>query len=119
VLEGVAGSIRARTTSGALRIVAETPSSVEAESYSGRIEFRGGLAGAASTFATHSGAIDLRLPSGADATLFLTSVQGRTALDCGDAASAPAAGEPVPLGDGGSPVEIVSFSGDVRVSCGF
>lgn len=120
ILYGVSGSIRASSTSGDVRITVAEPGVVEAESYSGRITFTGAMGRGGSSFATHSGDIVLALPERSDATLFITSVQGRPTITCGDDRE-PAyveAGRPIPLGAGGPPVEIVTFSGAVTVRCG-
>lgn len=119
-LSGVSGSIRARSISGDVQIALAEPGIVEAESYSGRITFAGALSGEASSFATHSGDIELRLPGSGNVTLFLTSVQGQPVIVC-DEQRSPASGdaaEPLPVGAGGAPVEIVTFSGAVEVRCG-
>lgn len=120
ILYGTSGSIRASSTSGDVRISVVEPGDVEAESYSGRITFTGAIGAGASSFATHSGDIVLALPVRSDATLFITNVQERPTITCGDDRE-PAnleAGRPILLGAGGPPVEIVTFSGAVEVRCG-
>lgn len=117
VLLDVSGGIRARTTSGVVRISLARQSLLEAESYSGMIEFTGPLGGGTSSFATHSGDIRLQLPGRGDATLFVTAVQARAVIECGSGRQTPVRGEPLPLGAGGDPIEIVTFTGSVRVSC--
>lgn len=119
-LYGVSGSIRASSTSGDVRITVAEPGVVEAESYSGRITFAGAMGTESSSFATHSGDIEIALPERSDVTLFITSVQGRPSITCGDdrEPASVEAGRPIPLGAGGPPVEIVTFSGVVEVRCG-
>lgn len=114
----VVGPLRARSTSGDLYIRRAAPGPVEAETYSGMLVLDGALGGGASSFATHSGSIALRLPEDADATFFITSVEGRASVRCGGESREPTPGQPHPVGGGGDPVEVITFTGNVEVTCG-
>ncbi len=118
VMSQVTGIVRARSTSGDLTIATGLAGPVEAETYSGVISFEGALAGAGSSFATHSGDIHLRLSAAQDAVALVTNVEGRVTLMCGGRAGRVAAGQPVVLGDGGESFDVITFTGNVRINCG-
>ena len=117
VITGVRGAVHARSTSGNIDILGDS-AVVDAESYSGTLRFSGMLGPTRpSSFATHSGAIDLNVDPGAGLMLFVRSVRGREVTECTEAAS-HGVGAPLVLGAGdGARVEVISFSGDIRVRC--
>lgn len=114
----ISGSIRVRSTSGNIRITRQGAGPVEAETYSGGLVFEGGLGDGPSSFATHSGSIDLHLPANAGATFFISAVEGRARIRCDGGSVEPEPGQPVHVGRGGDPVEVLTFTGNVRVTCG-
>lgn len=113
----IVGRLRAGTTSGNISIQRAAPGPVEAESYSGVLVLDGALGGGQSSFATFSGSISLRLPENADATFFITSVEGQARVSCGGEPLTPDPDQPHSVGAGGDPVEVVTFTGNIRVDC--
>jgi DUF4097 and DUF4098 domain-containing protein YvlB len=117
VMSQVTGPVRARSTSGDLSISTDQAGPVEAETYSGLITFDGALGSAASSFATHSGDIQLRLPAAQNAIALVTSVEGRATLSCGGRTVRPTPDEPVVLGARGESLDVITFTGNVRITC--
>lgn len=116
-LLNVTGSIRVRATSGEVRVQLAGRSTVNIESYSGRVSVAGILGGGASSVATHSGDIEIQLPFSGGVTLFATGARIRAPATCQTGASRTDTAGPLTLGAGDDPLELATFSGTVTVRC--
>lgn len=112
------GEIEAESVGGSIRMENMSATRVDAETVGGRVEYSGSLApGGDYYFGTHSGRVVLELPRDAAADLRLTTLSGNVSVDHPTAAieRASKGRSSVRLGEGGSRVEVESFSGRILV----
>ena len=118
VISDSSGEIEAESVGGSILMENMAATRVDAETVGGRVEYSGSLApGGDYYFGTHSGRVVLELPRDAEAELRLTTLSGNVSVDHPGAAieRASRGRSSVRLGNGGSRVEVESFSGRILV----
>jgi DUF4097 and DUF4098 domain-containing protein YvlB len=93
----------------------ELRGSVQSVSGNVLVTATGPLSGAFSVD-SHSGNVELRLPSGARATVNLTTFSGRLTSEVGQTRREGARDRQVMVGGGGPAVNITTFSGNVKLA---
>lgn len=118
VISDSSGEIEAESVGGSILMENIRATRVDAETVGGRVEYSGSLApGGDYYFGTHSGRVVLELPQDTEADLRLTTLSGNVSVDHPGAAieRASRGRSSVRLGNGGSRVEVESFSGRILV----
>ena len=125
-MEGEGETIEANAVSGSIRISSDIPvQSLDVNSVSGRVDFRGSLAPAGRIdIESHSGTVELALGSNTDARFRVTSFSGRVSASLpGMLDEVQTRGRFTPnrsldftTGSGSGRVTVGSFSGEVRIT---
>lgn len=118
LLRGAPEDVDVSTISGTLDVTATTVRRGQFGSVSGDIRYAGSpVAGGIVEFSSHSGNVELILPSDASAEFALTSISG--SIENGVTRAQPIAASPrslrVMLGRGGSQVTVRTFKGAIRL----
>jgi DUF4097 and DUF4098 domain-containing protein YvlB len=113
---GARGRAMLDTVSGDCLLEGTDFTEVEMRAVSGDVRFAGGITGQGSfEFKTHSGDIDLRLPSASNADFELRTFNGSLATTLGKEARQSSSALDFRVGSGGAKVRGRTFNGDIRV----
>ncbi len=115
-LRDTRGNLTVQTTSGAVSIRDHRDGGLEAVTVAGDVTYAGALPRAGGvSLATHSGDLRLLLPAAVDASFAVRQLRGGFASEL-PTGEIPAKSFAFQIGAGRSPVELESFSGEIRLS---